>query len=213
MGVELDCLQELASINVALTEFSSIARVINTEIRAGEFQERFNKLVANTSKCFGVVIANLQILSEIDSEAALIEKFDRFHANYSAAYLKEISKPRIYSDDAYEEYVLLRLLKEAKTGYPLLKRTFERLDKFVDKWIANDAWLAMAIDNLFKRLQMLFKEIAELKLKDTEQAFIIYSGAWEVFNPYFNLILVQHTQLQAENGLFAMPNNALCNIN
>lgn len=203
MGVELDCLQELASINVALTELSCLAQIVNGEIKGGEFNERFNNIVANISKCFDVVTVNLQALSEIDNEKALIEKFDQFHTEYSESYLKEISKPRIYSDDAYEEYVLLRLLKEINTGYPLLKRTFIRLDKFIDKWITNDAWLAMAIDNLFKRLQALFKEIAELKLKDPEEAFFIYSGAWLAFRPYFELIAIQKKELELGHEVFA----------
>lgn len=205
MGVELDCLQELASINVALTELSTLAQIINGEIRGGEFHTRFHNIIVNISKCFDVVTTNLHVLSEIDSEVALIEKFDQFHASYTESYLKEISKPRIYSDDAYEEYVLLRLQKEIKTGYPLLKRTFERLDKFIDKWITNDAWLAMAIDNLFKRLQTLFNEIAALKLKDPEEAFIIYSSALQAFKPYFDLVAVQQTQLQSDHELFSAP--------
>ncbi len=209
MGIELDCLQELASINVALTELSSLGRIINSEIKGGEFHSRFNKIVDDIGKCFDVVTGNLQPLSDIDSEAAFIEKFDKFHADYSASYLKEISKPRIYSDDAYEGYVLLRLLKEIKTGYPLLKRTFERLDKFIDKWITNDAWLAMAIDNLFKRLQTLFNEIAALSKKDPEEAFLIYASAWHDFTPYLDLISQQHGQLQLHSeSLITQPMTA-----
>jgi hypothetical protein len=196
MGIELDCVQELASINVALTELTSLARIINGEIRGGEFHTRFNKIVDDIAKCFAVVTDNLQVLSEFDSEAALRDKFDAFHADYSARYLKEISKPRIDCDDAYEGYVLLRLQKEIKTSFPLLKRTFERLDKFIDKWITNDAWLAMAIDNLFKRLQTLFNEIAALKKKDPEEAFVIYRSALHDLQPYLKLIKQQQAGLQ-----------------
>ena len=205
MGVELDSVQELASINVALTELYSLTRIINGEIRAGEFHSRFNKIVDDIAKCFDIVTDNLQPFPEIDSEAALLEKFDTLHTDYSASYLKEISKPRIYSDDAYEGYVLLRLQKEIKTGFPLLKRTFERLDKFIDKWITNDAWLAMAIDNLFKRLQTLFNEIAILKKRDPEEAFLIYHNAFRDFKPYLDLISQQQTQLRAITELPVTP--------
>lgn len=197
MGIELDCLQELASINVALTELSALNRIINSEIQGGEFHTRFNKIVADIAKCFDVVTVNLQAPSEFDSEAALIDKFDTFHAGYSASYLKEISKPRLYCDDAYEGYVLLRLQKEIKTSFPLLKRTFERLDKFIDKWITNDAWLAMAIDNLFKRLQTLFNEIAALLKKNPEDAFVIFAGAFQDFQPYLEMIKQQQISLQS----------------
>jgi len=210
MGIELDCLQELASINVALTELSSLSRIINAEIRAGEFSIRFNTIVSGISRCFDVVTDNLMILSKIDSENALLEKYDDFHADYTNSYLKEISKPRIYSDEAYEDYVLLRLQREIKTSYPLLKRSYERLDKFIDKWITNDAWLAMSIDNLFKRLQTLFNEIAALKKKNPEEAFLIYSSAYSDFNPYFTLIMQQRTLLVENQNMPEQAGGSVC---
>jgi len=196
MGIELDILQELTGVNVALSETTSLARIINGEIRTGEFYTRFNKIIDDIAKCFVVVTDNLQPFFDITSEADLQEHFDRLHANYGASYLKEISKPRIYCDDAYEGYVLLRLQKEIKTGFPILKRSYERLDKFIDKWITNDAWLAMAIDNAFKRLQILLNEIAALKKKDPEDAFFIYACAFRDFSPYLDLIKQQFTTLQ-----------------
>lgn len=207
MGVELDCLQELASINVACTELSALARIINGEIKAGEFHDRFNTIVGHIGRSFAVVTDNLQALADIESEADLVEKFDQFHAAYTASYLKEISKPRLYLDEAYEAYVLLRLQKEIKTGFPLLKRTFERLDKFIDKWITNDAWLAMAIDNLFKRLQTLFNEVATLRKKDPEQAFFIYASAYLDFGPYLALLRQQAAQLPARSAATPAPDS------
>lgn len=205
MGVELDIVQELASINVALTELSSLTRIINGEIKSGEFSSQFNKIVRDIAKCFAVVTDNLQPFFDIDTETALIARFDEQHARYAALYLKEISKPRIYSDEAYEGYVLLRLQKEIKTGFPLLKRTFERLDKFIDKWITNDAWLAMAIDNAFKRLQTFLIEITNLKNKDSEEAFLIYASAFKDFKPYFDLIKQQVIQLEIRSKVADTP--------
>lgn len=197
MGIELDIVEELASISVTLTELSSIAKIINGEIKNSEFDKRFNKMVADLAKSYDVVTANLLPLSELDSEATLIDRFDERHAAYTACYLKEISKPRAYADEAYEEYLVLKTQKESKTGFPLLKRTFERLDKFVDKWVTNDAWLAMSIDNLFKRLQNLLNEIATLKKKDPADAFLIYNAAFHDFTPYLGLISQQRALLAA----------------
>lgn len=198
MGTELDITEELASVCAALSETTAIANVIHNEIRNPEFLSRFNAILANIVNCGDVVTYNLQPFLAINSESALIENFDSLHAGYTKSYLKEISKPRVYSDDAYEAYVLLRLQKETKTSFPLLKRTFERLDKFIDKWITNDAWLAMSIDNMFKRLQALFNEIAALKARDTEDAFVIHFQAFESFKPYFELIEQTHAQLLAD---------------
>lgn len=197
MGIELDIVEELANISVTLTELSSISKIINGEIKNSEFDMRFNKMVDDLAKSYDVVTANLLPLSEFDSETTLVDSFDECHAAYTACYLKEISKPRAYADEAYEEYLLLKTQKESKTSFPLLKRTFERLDKFVDKWVTNDAWLAMSIDNLFKRLQTLLNEIATLKKKDPADAFLIYNAAFHDFHPYLGLIRQQRTLLKS----------------
>lgn len=207
MGIELDIIQELSGVNVALSETTSLARIINGEIHAGEFHTRFNKIIDDIGKCFAVVTDNLQPFFEITSEADLLKRFDPLHTHYSESYLKEISKPRIYCDDAYEGYVLLRLQKEIKTGFPILKRSFERLDKYIDKWITNDAWLAMAIDNAFKRLQILLNEIATLKKKDPEYAFLIYAGAFNEFSPYLDLINQQYSTLQTHSDVTTVTNS------
>lgn len=198
MGTELDISQELANVCVALSETTAIAQIIHGNIRKPEFLKRFNSILCAIADCADIITSNLNPYWEIDSERALIDNFDTLHAYYTGSYLKEISKPRVYSDEAYEAYILLRLLKETKTGFPLLKRTFGRLDKFIDQWITNDAWLAMSIDNLFKRLQTLFNEIAAIKARDPEDAFVIYNQAFEAFKPFLDLIGQKHDQLLAD---------------
>ena len=59
----------------------------------------------------------------------------------------------------------------------------------------NDAWLAMSIDNLFKRLQGLLNEIATLKKKAPADAFLIYQAAFHDFTPYLGLISQQRALL------------------
>ncbi|MGD9000806.1 MAG: hypothetical protein PVF75_10350, partial [Granulosicoccaceae bacterium] len=189
--------KELASISMTLTELSSIARLVNSEIRNGEFNTHFNKMVADIAKSYDVVTINLSALAEPDSASSFVDKFDDRHAAYTACYLTEISKPRSCADDAYEEYLVLKTLKESKTSFPLLKRTFARLDQFVDKWITNDAWLAMSIDNLFKRLQSLLNEIAALKKKDADDAYLVFSSAFNGFSAYLALIKQQRDLLSA----------------
>lgn len=55
----------------------------------------------------------------------------------------------------------------------------------------------MAIDNLLKRLQTLFNEIAVLRKKDPEQALLIFASAFQEFNPYLDLLTLQQARLNA----------------
>jgi hypothetical protein len=122
------------------------------------------------------------------NESEFCEKFDSTHANYKATYLSITNRPRVASEQAYFEYMLLREFKETQTDYPLLKRTFVRLDEFIDKWITNDAWLAMSIENHLKLLHRFLNEVAELKQKDPTDAFIIFQAAMVTLRPYYALL-------------------------
>ncbi len=84
--------------------------------------------------------------------------------------------------------MVLREYKETQTAYPLLKRTFERLDEFIDKWITNDAWLAMSIENLLKMLHRFLNEVAELKQKDPTDAFTVFRVVMVALRPYYALL-------------------------
>jgi hypothetical protein len=82
----------------------------------------------------------------------------------------------------------LREYKETQTAYPLIKRTFARLDEFIDKWITNDSWLAMSIENLLKMLHRFLNEVAELKQKDPSDAFTIFQAVMGALRPYYALL-------------------------
>ncbi len=198
MGIERYIIEELAGISMTVTEMAAIKVIINGQIKNPAFSEQFNNMVAELAKSYDVVIANLQPLFGLESEASFMADFDDRYSAYKACYLLEISKPRAYADEAYEHYLVLKTLRESKTRYPLLQRTFARLDELVDKWVTNDAWLAMGIDSLFKRLHNLLNEIAEIKQKDPEDAYLIYCSAVNAFVGYLDLIRQKRDLLGAE---------------
>lgn len=197
MGIELIIAEELATTSVTLTELSSISQIINSLVKKPDFSTPFNNMVSELAKCYDVVTANLGVFCELGDEASFTSRFESCRNAYSECYLKEISRPRSYSDEAYEIYLVLKTLKESKTGYPLLKQTFTRLDAFVDKWVTNDAWLAMSIDNLFKRMNQFLNEIAEFMQKDPDDAFILYHSAFSEFADYLALIADKRRHLLA----------------
>jgi len=188
MGIELDITRELATSSATLMELAGVANTVNALLSDSDFTRRFNKIVDDIGNSYDTVTENLLPLAEFTSEEAFINGFDARHAAYSACYLTEISRPRCSGEDAYEEYLVLQTYREFKTSYPLLKRSFERFRQFIDKWVDNDAWLAMSVDNLLKRLHSLLNEIATLKKKDPSDAYVIYRAAFDGFSPYLRIM-------------------------
>jgi hypothetical protein len=188
MAIELDITRELATISATFMELVAVANTVNTEMGDSDFTRHFNKIVDDIGNSYDTVTENLLPLAAFSSEETFIKEFDARHAAYTACYLTEISRPRVSGENAYLEYLELQNTKEFKTGFPLLKRSFERFRQFIDKWVDNDAWLAMGVDNLFKRLQALLNEIATLKQKDPSDAYVIYRAAFDGFSPYLQMM-------------------------
>jgi len=195
MGIERIIVEELASISMTLTELLSITKIIKSEIRNEDFTIQFNTMINMLAPCYDVVISNFTNFSDIENEDTFSSKFEALHNTYTTSYLKEISKPRTYAEQAYEAHLELKRMKQSKTSFPLLKRTFIRLDELFDKWVDNDVWLAMSIDNLFKRFNHLLNEIAEIKNNDVSDAYIIYHSAFTDFTSYIELIMQKREQL------------------
>lgn len=188
MAGELKIVRELATVCVTAGELAAIASLIKDELKKPDFVEQFDKMTDAIDECYAITVTILQPWLEMTSEAEFCEKFDTLHADYKATYLTITNRPRLASDRAYIEYVALREFKETQTAYPLLKMTFARLDEFIDKWITNDAWLAMTIENLVKMLHRYLNEIAELKQKDPTDAFAIYRALMMAFRPFYGLL-------------------------
>ena len=188
MGVELNIIRELATVCVTASELTAIENLIKGELNKPAIVEQFNKMTDAISVCYAVTAANILPWLEMTNETEFCEKFDAAHADYKATYLSVNNRLRVASDQAYIEYTLLREYKETQTAFPLLKRSFARLDEFIDKWITNDAWLAMTTENLLKMLHRFLNEVADLKQKDPTDAFTIFHATIVALHPYFALI-------------------------
>jgi hypothetical protein len=188
MGVELNIVRNLATVCVTVSELAAIENLIKGELKNPAFVEQFDKMAGAIGECYGVIAAKVQPWLEITTETEFCEKFDSAHADYKATYLGITNQPRIASEQAYIEYIALCNYKETQTAYPLLKRTFARLDEFIDKWVTNDAWLAMSIENLLKMLHSFLNEVAEFKQKDPTDAFTIFQATMVALRPFYALL-------------------------
>jgi hypothetical protein len=188
MGVEIKIVRELATVCVTASELVAIENLVKGELTKPAFIEQFDKMANSIKECYGLTTASLQTWLAISTETEFCEQFDAAYTHHKATYLSITNRPRVASERAYLDYMLLREYKETQTAYPLLKLTFARLDEFIDKWITNDAWLAMSIENCVKMLYRFLTEVAELKQKDPSDAFTIYQALMVALRPYCGLL-------------------------
>jgi hypothetical protein len=180
--------EELARVAITATELHSVTRTISHFIKSPEFVQAFRNIIAEINKSYVVVTDSFLPFYQLDSEEKFSQLFDEKHDAFSNNYLMEVSKPRKYCDNVYDDYIAMRQMKEAQTTFPLLKESFARLDVLYDKWINNDVFLAMSIDGAIKLKNRLLNDIATMKARDTEDAYFLFSSAFDDFHDYVDLI-------------------------
>ena len=198
MGFVFKINEELAAIAVTATELLSISRTITGLIKSSAFGQCFSDIVSEINQSYGVVIESFAPFYELDSEEAFIRLFDKKYDSFKGRYLMDVSKPRRYCDNVYDAYIQMQQTKEAKTSFPILKHNFSRLDMFYDKWITNDNLLAMSIDGVLKLQNRLLNEIAEIKQKDAEDAYAVFSSAFDDFRDYLMLIQTKSEEIASK---------------
>jgi len=180
--------EELCSIALTSTELLSVSKIITRTIKKEEFVRQYAYVVSEINKSYCVLDDLLSPFYQLDSESKFTDNFHNMFMTFKDTYLLEISKPRKYCDNVYDPYIELMKNKEAKTGYPLLKNQFSRLNKLYDKWINNDVYLAMSIDRVVKLIHNVLKDILMLTENDIEDAFVYFSSSLEDFSAYLTLI-------------------------
>ena len=200
MGFEFKINEELAAIAVTTTELVSISRGIMGLVKNSTFIRQFNDIITEINKSYIVVGDSFGPFYTLDNEEAFMQSFDEKHDTFKGRYLMDVSKPRRYCDNVYNAYIQLQQTKEAKSGFPLLKRNFKRLDTFYDKWVTNDNVLAMSIDGVLKLQNRFLNEIADIKQKDVEDAYILFSSAFEDFSEYLSLIQINSDKVSSVVG-------------
>lgn len=188
MGLVFEINEDLALVAVTATELLSVTETITGLIRNESFLQQFKPIIAEINRSYGVVLDSFAPFQELDNEETFVEHFDEKHAAFKGGYLMDVSKPRKYCDNVYDAYIAMQQTKEAKTSFPVLRQTFARLDRFYDKWITNDAMLAMCIDGALKLKNRLLNEIAEINAKDSEDGYRLFASAFDDFGGFLELI-------------------------
>jgi hypothetical protein len=187
-SAELTILNELAKITATRCEWLAIAATVTLHIRNPEFSAQYQRLLDALDPCYQFTNDMLSPFTRLSTLRQFENNFANLYDDYQQGYLLAASKPRHAADQAYEIFLGLMQRREFSTTFPLLQRTFDRLDYFVDKYVTNDAWLVMSIDAILKRLSRFLHEVAELKGRDQEESFLIYNTLMQDVAPYLQLL-------------------------
>ena len=188
-GTELTMLNELGKVVATRYEWRALSDLIAQHIRDADFRGQYQRIDAEVSYCYAFTRELFAPFLALADQAAFERDFDRVNGDYQKIHLNETSRARHAADRAFEVFLMLSQRREFKTSYPLLRRTFDRLDYFVDKYVTNDAWLVMSIDVMIRRLSRFLYEVADLKKRDADEAFSVYRGLFDAVERFVALLV------------------------
>lgn len=188
MGLELKISKELAVLNATLDEWSRMADVITQVMPKGQANSLLNQMFQTLPACYQVIVEAFQPLLKINSQGTFSREFEAQQQGYQQDFLALASQPRHHAEAAHEYYIQASTYKALKTSYPILRRSFDNLYEFIDKWVTNDAWILMGSDVIFKTLNRLLLDIHHLKRQDEEEAWLIFDAAMSRFGRQISLL-------------------------
>lgn len=186
--LEFTLCKEAASVATTATELAAIQQLLFTHIPKAEFRSALGLVVDPLTETYQVLTYILDPLFSIKSESDFNSGFTAAYEQYKQRLQEKSSLPRSFVEASYEAYLVFSQSKEAKTGFPILRRTFDRLLNYIDKYVDNDSWLLMNIDNIYKMLNLLLGEIGEMNTGDPEEAWLTYDLAMESVMPFMQII-------------------------
>ena len=186
--LEFTLCKEAASIATTATELAAVHRLLRRYLTQADTLTMLDKVIQPLVESYQTLVYVLEPLLNIKTESDFQSGFDSAFDQYRLRLQEKNGLPRKQAECAYEAYLLLAQTRDANTRFPILRRTFDRLLNYIDKYVDNDSWLLMNIDNVYKMLNLLLGEITELNRCDPEEAWLSYDLAMESLLPFMQII-------------------------
>ncbi len=198
MGAEFMALKEMGTISATATELAAVNALICEETGPGDFQAQYQDLLSDVLNTYRLILSSLTPLTAMTDRAAFKEGLALMVAEFSTSLPVTTNEARNNAEFTYEKNLQFRKRAEVKTSYPILKNAFSRLHDYIDKWIDNDIWLVMSLDNLLKRLLRHLEDVQAMQGKDNEMAYAMYLSCAGQLAPYVSLIQTSLARIEAD---------------
>ncbi len=205
MGAEFMALKEMGTISATVTELAAVNTLICEETGPGDFQAQYQDLLSDVLNTYRLILSALTPLTAMAERKAFKDGLGMMVAEFSTSLPVTTNEARNNAEFTYEKNLQFRKRAEVKTSYPILQNAFSRLHDYIDKWIDNDIWLVMSLDNLLKRLLRHLEDVQAMQAKDNEMAFAMYLSCAGQLAPYVSMIQAALDRIEADLPALAQP--------
>jgi len=175
----------LAKLKITLSEFASVVRNFAGEAKHREVKEAIKELIGAARTSYDTTVDVLTPLYALDSEDKFGLKFADLRSNFKNQYLKDMGLLHTHCSIVEAKIIALKDKQGLMRSVPLIKRTFSRLDRLAEAWLARDHELARDMEEFLNRMNSYLDEVDQNKNQSVPEAYQELGSALTLFEGDF----------------------------
>jgi hypothetical protein len=171
MDAEFSVLGNAAKVKVSLTEFEAIAGHLLGVSKRAEVRQALKELIEEVRKSADTFMDVLSPLFALTAAPQFSKLFPQIRANFKGAFLKEGQNLRTHCHIVTEKLNSLNRSRRWMEKLPIVRRSFERLHRLSQEWIADDSGLELSMATFLNSMDRLLDKLERERKKDSKNAF------------------------------------------
>jgi len=175
----------LAKLKITLSEFASVVRNFAGEAKHREVKEAIKELIGAARTSYDTTVDVLTPLYALDSEGKFDAELPALRSDFKNQYLKDMGRLYTHCSIVEVKIVALKDKQGVMRNIPLVKRSFNRLDRLAEAWLARDFELARDMEQFLGRMNDYLDEVNIHRQNDVTEAYQGLRSALELFEQDF----------------------------
>ena len=185
MSSEIEIGIGLAKLKITLSEFASVVRNFAGEAKHGEVKGAIKELIGAARTSYDTTVDVLTPLYALDSEGKFDAELPALRSDFKNQYLKDMGRLYTHCSIVEAKIVALKDKQGVMRNIPLVNRSFNRLDRLAEAWLARDFELARDMEQFLGRMNDYLDEVNIHRQNDVTEAYQGLRSALELFEQDF----------------------------
>lgn len=185
MSSEIEIGIGLAKLKITLSEFASVVRNFVGEAKHREVKAAIKELIAAARTSYDTTVDVLTPLYGLDSEGKFDAELPNLRSDFKNQYLKDTGRLYTHCSIVEAKIFALKDKQGVMRNIPLVNRSFNRLDRLAEAWLARDFELARDMEQFLGRMNAYLDELYIHRQNDVTEAYQGLRSTLELFEQDF----------------------------
>ena len=161
----------LAKLKITLSEFAGVMKSLVGEAQHQEVRQAIKDLIAAARTSYDTTVDVLTPLYALDTEDRFNSDFGGVLASFKNQYLKDFGLLVTHCSEVDAKLGDLKSKKRFMRNIPLVNRSFARMDRLAEAWLAQDYELARDMELFLRRMNDFLDGVSQAMASDPSEAY------------------------------------------